>query len=410
MRRNKMRRADEAAADAWSSASHDPGCMASPPRPRSKHGAARRMAQAGMALLLAAALLAVTPTPAAAHRNTGWLDIGGSPTEVTEGQTAKFKVCRSAVGYRDVFGILFSHPAIYDWRVNTSEHNSSYTASQADFQESGGRSGSFHIRHLSWHCDWLPVAIEDDNIVEPTESYQFQLTKVQIKRHTDDGLGTVCCMTSKIIDNDGVLSVSDVTATEGSPLTFTVSMDDSVVPGGHTVTPTLTYLSAETADISVSLQPIRFSGFAGESHQVTVPTLDDKVAEGDETILLTVTSSNTNMETGTASGTGTITDNDEATITVSDATGDEGYEADYTVSLGDVAVEQPFTVTVTPKPDTTGSKPAKPFGPVPPPSGPVTPFPSGRLRSGGGHVPVPGHGQRVAFGLGVHSGQRRRAD
>ena len=106
--------------------------------------------------------------------------------------------------------------------------------------------------------------------------------------------------------------IGDATATEGSPLTFTVELDQAV-SGGLTVTPTFTDGTAtEGDDYTENTAALVFVGTAGETQTFTVATTEDALVEGDEvfTVGLTVSGTATTV-TATDTGTGTITDNDE---------------------------------------------------------------------------------------------------
>ncbi len=105
--------------------------------------------------------------------------------------------------------------------------------------------------------------------------------------------------------------IGNATATEGSPLTFTVELDQAV-SGGLTVTPIFTDGTAtEGDDYTENTAALAFTGTAGETQTFTVATTDDALVEGDEvfTVGLTVSGTTTTV-TATDTGTGTITDND----------------------------------------------------------------------------------------------------
>ena len=121
--------------------------------------------------------------------------------------------------------------------------------------------------------------------------------------------------------------IGDATATEGSPLTFTVELDQAV-SGGLTVTPTFTDGTAtEGDDYTENTAALTFTGTAGETQTFTVATTDDALVEGDEvfTVGLTVSGTTTTV-TATDTGTGTITDNDampEVTFALTSGSVDE---------------------------------------------------------------------------------------
>ena len=107
------------------------------------------------------------------------------------------------------------------------------------------------------------------------------------------------------------VAIGDATATEGSPLTFTVELDQAV-SGGLTVTPTFTDGTAtKGADYTENTTALVFVGTAGETQDFSVETIEDALVEGDEVFTVgLIVSGTTTTVTATDTGTGTITDND----------------------------------------------------------------------------------------------------
>ena len=360
--------------------------------------AAGRAARALVAALLFATVLVVLPQPAGAHRVWGYIDTSWSDSTIEEGGTGDFRMCRkSNTGTAHYDGSYWtSTRGIWDWEVRPWYGRGSNPATSADIHKDT-RSGQVRSRYWKKHIwDWgkwevefcrdFQIKVADDNVVEPTETFMVVLTKYQHKNHHPDGAGSPDYHLVQIPNRPvGVLSVADARVVEGGDLTFEISMDDSVVPGGHWVTPTILlsshFDSAEKSDFaggSIELDPIWFDGTTHETHSLTISTVDDNLVENTERLELFVSSSNKNMKTGWAAANGRIVDNDEAeisftetatttsgagvaTVRLGDVTADEGYDAVYTVSLGSKPTESPFTVTVSPKLDTsTGATAAKP--------------------------------------------------
>ena len=114
-------------------------------------------------------------------------------------------------------------------------------------------------------------------------------------------------------DDDGVptLRIADASASEGDAITFTVELDQAV-PGGLTVTPGFTDVSAtEGTDYSKNIAALAFIGAAGETKSFTVATTEDTDEEADETFTVDLRVSVTSEPvTATDTATGTITDDD----------------------------------------------------------------------------------------------------
>ena len=185
------------------------------------------------------------------------------------------------------------------------------------------------------------VSTTDDAAVESAETFTVGLSvsaTTQTVTATDTGTGT-------IQDNDSAsVTVNDASATEGSSLTFTVTLDKAVA-GGLTVTPSFTNGTASGSDYTANTTVLSFSGTAGETQTFTVSTTDDAAVEGDETFTVGLSVSGTAQTvTATDTGTGTIQDDDSASVTVNDASATEGSSLTFTVTL-DKAVAGGLTVT-----------------------------------------------------------------
>ena len=197
------------------------------------------------------------------------------------------------------------------------------------------------------------VSTDEDAVLEANETFTVGLTvsgTLLSVTATDTGTGT-------INDDDGAtVTINDASAYEGDSMTFTVTLD-SAVQGGLTVTPNFTDGTAtEGTDYTENTAALTFAGTAGETHTFAVATIEDDEVVGDETFTvgLTVANAPSNV-TATDTGTGTISDNDSnpitpqndivnATVTVNDASAEEGDAMAFTVTL-DKAVQGGFTVT-----------------------------------------------------------------
>ena len=147
------------------------------------------------------------------------------------------------------------------------------------------------------------LASTDDSVYEGDETIGVA--------GTSTGL-TVNSVDLTLADNDSAaVTVDDASATEGSDITFTVTLD-TAVQGGLTVTPSFTDDTAtEGTDYDENTAALTFDGTADETETFTVSTTQDFYFEGDETftVALAVSDAPTGV-TATDTGTGTI-DNDE---------------------------------------------------------------------------------------------------
>jgi len=209
---------------------------------------------------------------------------------VTEGDTAQFTVSLDKVWTSDV---------TVDWTTadGTATAGSDYTATstaQTLTIAAGQQSAT------------ITIATTDDSLDETEETFT-----VTLSNPTAATLGTATG-TATLTDNDAppVLSIDDVSVTEGDTAQFTVTLDavssKDVTVAWATADGTAVAGSDYTARTG---QTVTLA--AGQQRAtITVPTLDDRNDELDETF--TVTLSNPNSATlGTATGTATLIDNDD---------------------------------------------------------------------------------------------------
>ena len=175
------------------------------------------------------------------------------------------------------------------------------------------------------------VSTDEDAVLEANETFTVGLTVSDAPTGTtvtatDTGTGTIDD------DDDATVTISDAQAEEGASMTFTVTLDNAV-QGGFTVTPGFTDVTAtEGTDYTENTTALSFSGTAGETQTFTVSTTEDEVVEGDETFTVGLSVSGAGVSPG-APATGTVTDDDAATVTVADASAQEGEVLAFVVTL-----------------------------------------------------------------------------
>ena len=245
-----------------------------------------------------------------------------SDASATEGSSLTFTVTLDQA----VSGGLTVTPSYTDGTASSSDYTANTTA--LSFSGTAGETQTFTVSTTQ------DAALEGDETFTVGLSVSATTLKVTA---TDTGIGTIQD------DDSASVSVSDASATEGSSLTFTVTLDQAV-SGGLTVTPSFTNGTAtQGSDYTANTTALSFSGTAGETQTFTVSTTDDALFEGDETFMVGLSASHASV-TATATGTGTILDNDGASVTVSNASATEGSSMTFTVTL-DQAVSGGLTVT-----------------------------------------------------------------
>ena len=197
----------------------------------------------------------------------------------------------------------------------------------------------------------VTIPTVDDNIVEGNESYTITVGGQSATGTITDGDDSPTVISVE----PGAVGVGDDAVPEGTPLVYTVTLS-----GATTATTTYSFLlnaggTAEGDDIGAPIFSNGVTYDAGTglitvpsgvtSFTVTVPTIENTIYEGNETVPLTV---------GGVTGTGTITDEADKPTVVSVVPGDGTVDPDpvtgnligSTVVEGDVTDPLKYTVTL----------------------------------------------------------------
>jgi len=224
-----------------------------------------------------------------------------------------------------------------DGTATTSD--SDYTAISSQTLSFAGSVGETQIFTLTPTAD---IKLEADEILNIT---QGNLAATTLAVDITDG-ATVT------INNDDASSVTigNGSAIEGDDLSFNLTLTNDV-QGDVVIDVSFTHVSTEAGDFTSDIQTIIFTNGNSGSQTVTVPTTEDSQLESSETFIanLALGAGNVNSEVIVSdTGTGTITDDDDAAVTISDATIIEGGDLSFDVILnknvqGDVVVDISFT-------------------------------------------------------------------
>ena len=197
-------------------------------------------------------------------------------------------------------------------------------------------------------CSLLPT---QDSIDEDDETFTVTLSSPS----SNAQLGTLVTAQGTIEDDDDppTVSVGDVSATEGDPLTFTVALSAA---SGKTVTVDVG-TSVETGDTAtagtdftaVASTTLTFDA-GREEKTVSFLTTQDTDDENDETFTVTLSNpTNATLSTTNATAKGTIEDDDGTTLptlSVGNSLGTEGSIIDFPLTLS-AAASADVTVTCT---------------------------------------------------------------
>ena len=251
---------------------------------------------------------------------------------VTEGTAAEFEVSLGAASEREV-------------TVTYASGDTDDTAkSPADY---GAVSGTLTFEAGDREKTITVTTVND--ALDEADTEGFTVTLSSPVNATLATTGTTARGTINDNDRAPVLTVADVTVTEGADAEFEVSLG-----AASEREVTVTYASGDTDDTAKS--PADYGAVSGtltfeagdRAKTITVTTLDDTVDEADgEEFTVTLSSPvNATLETTGTTATGTINDNDDpAMLSIRDATAViEGGTAEFEVSLG-AASEREVTVT-----------------------------------------------------------------
>ena len=128
------------------------------------------------------------------------------------------------------------------------------------------------------------VATTEDVVFETDETFTVGLSVSNAPSGVtsgDTGTGTITN------DESAAVTINDVSATEGTGIEFTVTLD-TAVEDGLTVTPSFANGTAESGDYTEKTTALSFSGTAGETKKFTVSTVQDAVLEYNETFTVSL--------------------------------------------------------------------------------------------------------------------------
>ena len=218
------------------------------------------------------------------------------------------------------------------------------TASASDFESASGSLTFAAEATGEALSQTFTVAAVADGLVEGDETFTVTLSAPSDGFPAGIGISDATGTGTIIGGGSAELSVSDASGDEGGDLTFTVTLSGS--PASVVTVDYATGIgpddTASESDFESASGSLTFAAEAtGEalSQTFTVATVADSLAEGDETFTVTLSAPSAGfpagISIGDATGTGTITGGGLAEFSVSDASGDEGGDLTFTVTLSD---------------------------------------------------------------------------
>ncbi|HPR26300.1 Calx-beta domain-containing protein, partial [Lentimicrobium sp.] len=233
--------------------------------------------------------------------------------------------------------------------------NTGTAKAPSDFSGTGGTITFTEAEAVNGGTKILTVLVNQDFMVEPNETFPVRLSGITGATGKDITISDNTGTGNITNDDSSVLSISDVSITEGnsgtSLMTFTVTLSNAVELG-VTVDYATSDGSATTADNDyvAASGTLTFVGLQGETQTFSVTINGDLKVELDETLTATLSNvlvagvANPNVTISDGTGIGTIENDDAATLVVTGFTVNENAgTANYTVTLNR-AVQTAFTV------------------------------------------------------------------
>lgn len=150
----------------------------------------------------------------------------------------------------------------------------------------------------------INVATVDDSVLEAAEAMTVNLSGATGGATIASATGT-----GTISDNDSVLSISGASVAEGGTLVFTVSRS------GYTANAVAVNFASANGTAGAGSDYTAVAGTLGfaagqTSGTIVVPTIEESLFEGDESLSVNLSAPSLNAALGTASAVGTILNND----------------------------------------------------------------------------------------------------
>ncbi|NER18461.1 Calx-beta domain-containing protein, partial [Spongiivirga citrea] len=194
-------------------------------------------------------------------------------------------------------------------------------------------SGTLNFAGTNGETEIITITINNDNLVEPDETYFIDLAGVTgglVTISDTRGIGT-------IEDNDAAtVVINDITVAEDAgTATLTVSLTGDVQGGFSIDYLTANNTAIQPGDYTTASGTLTFAGTTGETESIIVSIVDNVVLEPTENLFVNLSGiSNTLVTVSDSQGIITITDNDTANVSIDDVTVNEGAgTATFTVTL-----------------------------------------------------------------------------
>ncbi|WP_256012535.1 Calx-beta domain-containing protein [Desertivirga xinjiangensis] len=285
----------------------------------------------------------VTNSPASLNiidNDKATLSLAG-PATVTEGKDGSSQTLN--------FVVTLDKAVSGGFNIDYSTEDGSAQSGDNDYISN---SGKLHFAGDAGETDTIKVTITGDGKIELDENFLVKLGSLPAvlgNRLVFQGPDELSILITN--DDQGAIEIIPGNGSEDGPLagSFTFKFPDGVKSDKETTISFNLGGTARNEDYTgAGITSIKIP--AGDNQSVlTLPVLDDNIAEGTENVILTATgvSSPYTIAVDKSPKILNITDNDEATIRISNASVSEGHSGNTTISFNvslDKATGTPFTV------------------------------------------------------------------
>ena len=192
----------------------------------------------------------------------------------------------------------------------------------------------------------ITIPVTNDAIVENAETVIVTLTAISSGLPT---LGATLTATNTISDNDSAtVTIANTTnGAEAGPVNGVMTLTQTAVSSVNTVVAyTVSGTATSGADYTALSGTVTIPA-GSTTATISIPVINDAIVEGNETVIITLTSISSGLATlgATLSATNTIADNDSATVTIANGTnGTEVGPANGTMTVTQTAISATNTV------------------------------------------------------------------
>ncbi|RKD99768.1 HYR domain-containing protein, partial [Marinifilum flexuosum] len=228
---------------------------------------------------------------------------------------ADVSVDEDVVGGLATFTVVLTGNVQDEFTVDYATSDNASALAGSDYTLSTGTL-TFPAGSVSGTSKSFTVAINNDNLIEPTETYTVTLSNIS------GGLVTIsdAIATGTIVDNDsGSISIDDVTVAEdiaSGEAVFTVSLTGTIQDELTVDFTTNDGTAHAPSDYTAVSNTLTFAaGSSNATQSITIPIINNSVAESTENYYIDLSNivSTGNVSFADNQGEGTITDDDEVT-------------------------------------------------------------------------------------------------